>query len=290
MSVPTNDRVHLSIGEVLANLRDEFPDATVSKIRFLESQGLIDPERTPSGYRKFYDDDVDRLRWILFQQREYFLPLRVIKERLDRFGPTGAPDVGSGIESGIESTDGASSQTSEPNPLAAMREQQRARRAATTTPQLPFDDLIDDDETAVHELGEVTEHDSEPKTDELTRADLIREGGVTERQLVELESFGLVTPMVGSGEHALYEREALTAARVAAGFHARGIEARHLKMYQHFADRESALFAQVLLPYLRQRNPKARTKLQEELEELARLGRQLRTVMLQAALRDSLSE
>ena len=53
---------HLSIGEVLAELRDEFPDITISKIRFLESQGLIDPERTPSGYRKFYDQDLARLR------------------------------------------------------------------------------------------------------------------------------------------------------------------------------------------------------------------------------------
>ncbi len=67
---------HLSIGEVLALLRDEFPDVTISKIRFLESQGLIDPERTPSGYRKFYDDDVTRLRWILTQQKEHFLPLK----------------------------------------------------------------------------------------------------------------------------------------------------------------------------------------------------------------------
>ena len=78
---------HLSIGEVLAQLRDEFPDITISKIRFLESQGLIDPERTPSGYRKFYDDDLVRLRWILFQQKEHFLPLKVIKERLDELPP-----------------------------------------------------------------------------------------------------------------------------------------------------------------------------------------------------------
>jgi DNA-binding transcriptional MerR regulator len=76
------DRSHLSIGEVLSLLRDEFPDVTISKIRFLESQGLVDPERTPSGYRKFYEHDVDRLRWILRQQRENFLPLKVIKGRL----------------------------------------------------------------------------------------------------------------------------------------------------------------------------------------------------------------
>jgi len=76
------DRSHLSIGEVLSLLRDEFPDVTISKIRFLESQGLVDPERTPSGYRKFYEHDVERLRWILRQQRENFLPLKVIKGRL----------------------------------------------------------------------------------------------------------------------------------------------------------------------------------------------------------------
>src|SRR6478609_10251365 len=82
---------HLSIGEVLAELSDEFPDITISKIRFLESQGLVNPERTPSGYRKFYAADLTRLRWILFQQKEHFLPLKVIKERLDEV-PPGAED------------------------------------------------------------------------------------------------------------------------------------------------------------------------------------------------------
>jgi DNA-binding transcriptional MerR regulator len=81
------DRSHLSIGEVLSLLQDEFPEVTISKIRFLESQGLLDPERTPSGYRKFYEADIDRLRWILRQQKEHFLPLKVIKDRLDEAGP-----------------------------------------------------------------------------------------------------------------------------------------------------------------------------------------------------------
>jgi DNA-binding transcriptional MerR regulator len=76
-------RSHLSIGEVLSLLQEEFPDVTISKIRFLESQGLVDPERTPSGYRKFYEADIDRLRWVLRQQRDAFLPLKVIKGRLD---------------------------------------------------------------------------------------------------------------------------------------------------------------------------------------------------------------
>ena len=77
------ERSYLAIGDVLALLREEFPDVTISKIRFLESRGLLVPERTPSGYRKFYEPDVDRLRWILRQQREHFLPLKVIKGRLE---------------------------------------------------------------------------------------------------------------------------------------------------------------------------------------------------------------
>ncbi len=73
----------LSIGEVLGLLLEEFPDITISKIRFLESQGLISPERTASGYRKFYDDDVELLKVILTEQRRNYLPLRVIKDRID---------------------------------------------------------------------------------------------------------------------------------------------------------------------------------------------------------------
>ncbi|MGH2722988.1 MAG: transcriptional regulator FtsR [Actinomycetota bacterium] len=83
-------RDYLSIGEVLVNLKPEFPDVTISKIRFLESEDLIHPERTSSGYRKFYERDVDRLRTILKLQRDEYLPLRVIKERLQET-PDGQP-------------------------------------------------------------------------------------------------------------------------------------------------------------------------------------------------------
>lgn len=72
----------LSIGEVINLLRDDFPDVSVSKIRFLESQGLIDPDRSGSGYRQFDGNDVARLRFILQQQRDHFLPLKVIKSKL----------------------------------------------------------------------------------------------------------------------------------------------------------------------------------------------------------------
>ena len=109
------DRAYLSIGEVLSLLKEEFPDVTISKIRFLESQGLLDPERTPSGYRKFYDTDVERLRWILRQQREHFLPLKVIKGRL-RGGITDGADESQKLD--LEaSTQAAMAATDEAPPL-----------------------------------------------------------------------------------------------------------------------------------------------------------------------------
>ncbi len=74
----------MSIGEVLAHLRTEFPDTTISKLRFLEAEGLVDPQRTASGYRKYSWDDVHRLRFVLTAQRDQYLPLRVIREQLDR--------------------------------------------------------------------------------------------------------------------------------------------------------------------------------------------------------------
>lgn len=97
MSVPA--RAYLSIGEVLAKLRGDFPDITISKIRFLESEGLIEPQRTPSGYRKFTSIDLERLRYVLLAQRDQYLPLKVIKENLDALdrglqpaaNPGGAP-------------------------------------------------------------------------------------------------------------------------------------------------------------------------------------------------------
>ena len=86
-------RAYFGIGEVLAQLRGEFPDVSVSKIRFLEAEGLIQPARSPSGYRRFGPGDVERLRFILTAQRDHYLPLRVIKDRLDaaaeRTGPRG---------------------------------------------------------------------------------------------------------------------------------------------------------------------------------------------------------
>jgi DNA-binding transcriptional MerR regulator len=82
-SAAASGRVRHNIGEVLDVLRPDFPGITIPKIRFLEDKGLIKPERTPSGYRKFSVEDIDRLRYILRMQRDHYLPLRVIGEHLD---------------------------------------------------------------------------------------------------------------------------------------------------------------------------------------------------------------
>jgi DNA-binding transcriptional MerR regulator len=103
-------RNYQSIGEVLVAVKTEFPDITISKIRFLESEGLITPERTPSGYRKFYVDDVDRLKSILRMQRDEYLPLKVIKERLVQ---SDAVDEGAGVELEGGSAEGEGAAVSE---------------------------------------------------------------------------------------------------------------------------------------------------------------------------------
>jgi DNA-binding transcriptional MerR regulator len=105
MAQMAGTRNYQSIGEVLVAVKTEFPDITISKIRFLEAEGLIEPERTPSGYRKFYVDDVDRLRSILRMQRDEYLPLKVIKERLLKQDAVDEDGGGDGSEGTAEVPD-----------------------------------------------------------------------------------------------------------------------------------------------------------------------------------------
>ncbi len=106
----------MSISEVLTSLRGEFPDITISKIRFLESEGLVHPDRTPSGYRKFGTADVARLRYVLSQQRDHYLPLRVIKDQLDAIDRGVSPAGPDGLP---QPTVAAVSSTGSPVPSAA---------------------------------------------------------------------------------------------------------------------------------------------------------------------------
>jgi DNA-binding transcriptional MerR regulator len=265
---------HFSIGDVLGMLRDEFPDITISKIRFLESQGLIDPERTPSGYRKFYEGDVARLRWILHQQKDHFLPLKVIKGRLEQL------ELGDGVfDPTIEepAPDPEPEGSGEPEP-APKKPKRKPRKRAPAPPSLPLDDGRADD------LAPETSGAS------LTRDELAKAAGLPAAAIAELESYGLLLPASEAGGRVLFDEDGLAVARLAAGFARHGIEARHLRMYRTFAEREALLFQQVLIAVLRQRNPEARARAQEELADLAKLGRGLRTAYLRQAARELLAE
>jgi DNA-binding transcriptional MerR regulator len=110
MSATSASRSFLSIGEVLSQLRADFPDVTISKIRFLESEGLVEPERTSAGYRKFSHPDVQRLRYVLTAQRDHYLPLRVIKDHLEALDrglePAAHPSTGPRVPMTLVSSEG----------------------------------------------------------------------------------------------------------------------------------------------------------------------------------------
>lgn len=284
---------HVSIGDVLNQLREEFPDITISKIRFLESQGLVEPERTPSGYRKFYPADVERLRFILRQQKDNFLPLKVIKDRLDeidRAGGFAGAATGAGgapARAGGRSDEPAAGQKASsrrrgakraPKAAPALFEQARAERERDESAA----DVVRDEEAAPDEVTGAASGVS------LTRAELARAADLSDDEVALLEEFGLIQPTHSSRERVLFDEDALEIARVAGGFMRHGIEPRHLRMYRAFADREAALFEQVLLPYRRRRNPEAQARYAQTLGELARLGRRLRTALLRHTVRRSL--
>ena len=278
------ERAYLSIGEVLALLKEEFPDVTISKIRFLESQGLLDPERTPSGYRKFYDTDVERLQWILRQQREHFLPLKVIKGRLrggvevteepseDLFpvaepvareepvGPAGTaePDAGSELPPRPAPAEPVTPATTNPAPSA------RSAAPPMVTEVAPL---------VLSNTGV-----------SMNLAELAAASGLEDDDLRELERFGLLAGRRAASS-VYYDEEALMVAQLAAGFMKYGVEARHLRMYKTAGEREAGFLEQVVLPMLKQRNPQARRQAADALSDLTRLGQGLRAAMLRQALR-----
>jgi DNA-binding transcriptional MerR regulator len=257
-----NERPYLSIGEVLGLLLEEFPDVTISKIRFLESQGLLDPERTPSGYRKFYEPDVERLRWILRQQREQYLPLKVIKGRLG----VDEDETGVLVEDAtvaVASGDGAS-------PGASVPQMMPARPAA------PIASPVAD---AVNPLQVVHTGVS------MTLDELCSASALTPTQIGELERYGLLAGRPVGGT-VYFDEEALIVANLAAGFMRFGVEARHLRMYKTAAEREAGFFEQLVMPMLKQRNPRARRQAVDTLVELGKLGQGLRAAMLRMALKD----
>lgn len=233
MSVPV--RAYLSIGEVLSRLRTEFSDITISKIRFLEAEGLIDPQRTPSGYRKFTTTDLDRLRFVLIAQRDQYLPLKVIKENLDAMdrGLSPAKSVG-----GVASP-----------------------RLATNDGVLTSDQFASDNDLR------------------LTRTELLAASNLTNEQLTEIESYGLISIR---GRH--YDSDGLSVAKAVAEISAFGIGARHLRAFKTAADREIGLVEQITTPVLRQKGSESKARAEEVERELASLSIRLHASLVRAGL------
>jgi DNA-binding transcriptional MerR regulator len=156
-AAPRESGAALTIGDVLAQLREEFPDLTISKIRFLEDAGLIRPDRTPSGYRKFAPADVARLRYVLSQQKDHYLPLKVIKEQLEAIDRGVLPPGGS---------------------------------ASPRVPHATMAAIADNAPTAEH-------FRPAPAAMRLSREELLNTAGLRGDQLVELEQFGLIAAKPG---------------------------------------------------------------------------------------------
>jgi DNA-binding transcriptional MerR regulator len=224
-------RNYQSIGEVLVNVKTEFPDITISKIRFLESEGLITPERTPSGYRKFYVEDVERLKSILRLQRDEYLPLKVIK--------------------------------AEPAPTI----EQAAAGA---------------DPDGAEDLAEA------PTGLQMSLEEMAAATGVDRERIKELESFSIVCSHGPEGGK-YYDGDDYVTLSIVKDFLRFGIEPRHLTMYKHFADRESAFFEALVAPTLRQKNPDARRAATQTLGELTATSRKFKQALLRNALRDNLA-
>jgi DNA-binding transcriptional MerR regulator len=250
----------MSIGEVLAALRPEFPDVTISKLRFLESEGLVEPARTPSGYRKFSHGDVERLRYVLEAQRDHYLPLRVIKEHLDA------------LDRGLE-----------------LPEQPGGR------PRVPRAVLSAPDSSADGVDAHVTPTPgAESARLRLSRTELAEAAGIEVALLEQMETYGLLTPVghhpqpgsrAGTSEAAYFDGDALVVAQIVAAMSSYGLEPRHLRGFRTAAERESSLVEQVVAPLLRQRSPQARARAEEVAREMAGLSVRLHTALVRAAMR-----
>jgi DNA-binding transcriptional MerR regulator len=247
----------MTIGEVLTHLQVDFPELTISKIRYYERQGLLTPARSASGYRKFGAADVRRLHYVLTAARDQYLPLKVIRERLAEFDGTGIlPDAG------------------EPEPVPAELASDGPAGIAPGEPGAAA-------ATAVRPgLFHFEQSDQR-----LTRRELLAESGLDEEQLSELEAYGLIS---ARGASTTYEAEALTVARIVAELTEYGFQARHLRPVKAAVDREVGLLEQVLTPLLRQPTREGRARAEQHARGYAALSVRLHVALLEASLRAAL--
>jgi DNA-binding transcriptional MerR regulator len=246
----------MTIGDALKELRSDFPDVTISKIRFLEAEGLIEPERTPSGYRKFSPGDLARLRHVLALQRDHFMPLKVIRQRMEDFDP----DLGPGAQSNsqVDSVPGG-----------------HASRGAQGHGVLPPPPLEEEDFAGL-DTGMC-----------LSLEELAASSGLDRGTLQELEEYGLIDAQ-RVGAVSGYDEDDLLIARIAKDFAKFGLEPRHLKMYRNFVDRQLTLFEQVVGP--RGRTGTSDGRRQQSITELAKLSKRLTQILLRRGLRGQLGD
>jgi DNA-binding transcriptional MerR regulator len=285
-------RTYLSIGEVLSILRVDFPDVTISKIRFLEGQGLVCPERTSSGYRKFHDPDVERLRFVLLHQREHFLPLKVIKERMVDAGlaPEEPPPARARRNSVSELV--AALQETPPSTRAVPDADASRREAVRSTPMRPAaptesTEVAKAERTPQPPAAADEPVPAKPGTPRLTAEDVAAQAGIEVASVTALVEHGLLSPATsrtGGG----FDEDSVAIAKAAAGFFAIGLEPRHLKILRHGVDRELGMIDTLVLPLLQSRTPEGRVRAREQATQFARLSTALRAAILRAALRDTL--
>jgi DNA-binding transcriptional MerR regulator len=262
----------MSIGEVLARLRPEFPDITISKLRFLESEGLVEPYRAPSGYRKYTAEHVERLRFVLAAQRDRYLPLRVIREQI------AATDRGERVV-GLPTPLSAPSVPAPPaRPLPPAQRPPTAPETAPATAAMP--ERPGPFATDTSRLGVRADFNDQ----RLTRSQLCDRSGLDEAGLVDLEGYGLL-PLPVAG---FYGAEALLVARIAARLAEYGLEARHLRPYRTTADREVGLLAQLVPTLAHQGGRDGRQQALETVHELAALCAQLHGALVRHGLRQTL--
>lgn len=235
----------MTIGAVCKALAQEFPDISISKIRYLEDQKLLTPRRTPGGYRLYTTSDVQRLRTILRLQRDEFLPLRVIRQELAG---------GAGREAG---TGPAPEEPAQTGADAAEAEKRRRRRSSVSVRETG----------ALYSLDDVVED---------TRAD--------PRMIAELEDYGVIRgeKRAGTTYYDETEREIVRAVTELARY---GVGGRNLRAFRTSADREAALLQQILAPALRSRNVERRKEAVEALENLAAVTTHLKHLLLIRDLR-----
>ncbi len=248
----------MTIGEVLVRLRADFPELTISKIRYYERQGLLAPARSAAGYRKFTPADVRRLHYVLTAARDQYLPLKVIKERLAAADATALPSGTAAAPMDLPSAMQASAAGAVLPP----------HREPVASPGSISPDLFR----------------FAPDQRRLSRRELLRESGLDDEQLGELEAYGLITSR-GTGPSATYESQALSVARIVAELSEYGFQARHLRPVKAAVDREVGLIEQVLTPRLRQASRESRAEAEEHARGYAALSVRLHVALLEAALR-----